>query len=80
MFYILLHAVAAYHNEPIGEARPPEKKTHACCVIIARLALVSWLVAIIASAVVVGKPLICVKGSKDCRLQVLDLVASNLAL
>jgi hypothetical protein len=44
---------------------------------IIRLALVFWLVAMIASSVVVSRP--CLKGGQECNLQVITVVASALA-
>lgn len=78
--YILLHAIAACSNDPVGETRPPECKIHACCFIVAKISLMLWIIAIIVCAVVVGKPGLCERDVKDCRLHVLELVTSNLAL
>lgn len=78
--YIMLHFVAALKNEPIGSVRPPEIRIHGYCFIAARLALVAWTVALIVSSVVASNPTVCLRGSRDCKLQILDVVSSSLAL
>lgn len=60
--------------------RPPELGIHASCFIMARLAIVGWMVALIATSVVAAKTSSCLKGSRHCKLQILDVVGSSLAL
>ena len=78
--YILLHFLAALSNEAVGVVRPPEIRLHAFCFIVARLAFVAWMIAVIASSITVSNASTCLKGSRDCKLQVLDVVASTVAL
>lgn len=78
--YIVLHFVAALGNELIGIMRPPEIQIHGYCFIPARLGLVAWMVTLIVSAIVASKPTIYLTRSRECKLQILDLVCSSLAL
>lgn len=78
--YVALHAMAAKYNEPVGVTRPPELKLHAACFILARLVLIAWFGAFIAACVVVSKPGACLRGSSTCQIQLVDVVASLLAL
>jgi hypothetical protein len=74
------HAFAATYNEPVGVVRPPELKLHAACFILARMLVVFWFSTFIAAMVTLSKPNICMKGSRDCQLQVADVVSSIVAL
>ena len=67
-------------NEPVGMVRPPEIRIHGYCFIAARLALVSWAIALIASSIEISKATACMMGTRDCTLQILDVVGSSLAL
>ena len=78
--YLIFHTTAAIHNEPVGVVRPPELKLHAACFIVARLALICWFATFIAASVTLSKPKVCVEGTRNCRLQVADVVASIVAL
>lgn len=78
--YITLHGIATFYNEPIGEARLPERKLHAGCVIVAKIVMIIWLVGIIAAAVVVEKTDRSIGDPIEDRLYVLDLVVASLAL
>lgn len=60
--------------------RPPEKRLHAACFIVARLGLVGWIVSLIASSVVAARRDICRSGGRDCRGQLVEVVMSGLAL
>lgn len=80
MTYLIFHAFAATYNEPVGVVRPPELKLHAACFILARMLLVFWFSTFIAAMVTLSKPNICMKGSRDCQLQVADVVSSIVAL
>lgn len=72
--------MAAVDNEPVGVIRPPVLRIHATCFVVARLALLAWVITMIASTVVISKSSICRKGTRDCTLQILAVVASTLAL
>ncbi|KAH7324038.1 hypothetical protein BKA65DRAFT_598540 [Rhexocercosporidium sp. MPI-PUGE-AT-0058] len=74
--YVLIHGFAAKYNDPVGMIRPPELKLHAACFILARLALVFWMVAFITASAVVAKPKACTPGTMACKLQIADVVAS----
>jgi hypothetical protein len=78
--YVLLHSLAAIRNHPVGPTRPPESKLHASCFIVAKIALVLWIVAIAPSCILVSRPDVCLKGTIDCKLLLLDVVASSSAL
>lgn len=80
ILYILVHGVAAKYNDPVGMVRPPELKLHATCFILARLALVFWMVSFIAACAVLGRPKACLSGTQACKLQVADVVASIVGL
>lgn len=80
IIYVLIHGVAAKYNDPVGLIRPPELKLHAACFILARLALVFWMVAFITACVVVSKPNACMSGTLACRLQIANVVASIVGL
>ena len=77
---MLLHFVAACHNEPVGIVRPPELRLHAACFIVARLGLVLWIIAMIASSVVASRPNVCRNGGRDCKASLVEVVMSSLAL
>lgn len=76
IIYVLIHGVAAKHNEPVGLVRPPRSRLHAACFILARLALVFWMVVFFTACAVVAKPGACLTGSRTCKLQIADVVAS----
>ncbi|KAF4612828.1 hypothetical protein G7Y89_g15545 [Cudoniella acicularis] len=78
--YISLHIVASKHNDPVGIVRPPVLRLHAACFIIARLALVVWIMAMIASIVALSRPAMCIKAAIDCRSEIIGVVISNLAV
>jgi hypothetical protein len=78
--YVILHAIAAVYNEPVGVVRPPELTIHAACFVVAKLALVFWIITFIAACTVVSRPTSCPRGPQSCKLQVADVVASNLAV
>ena len=78
--YVVLHFIATLKNEQVGVVRPPVVRVHGYCFIAARLALVAWAIALIASSVVVSKQNVCLRGSRDCDLQILDVVGSGFAL
>jgi len=80
IIYIIFHGVAAKYNDPVGVVRPPEMKLQAACFILARLAMICWLIAIIVACVVVSKPKMCMRGTQTCKLQVAEIVAFVLAL
>jgi hypothetical protein len=60
--------------------RPPELRIHAACFIVARLVLVFWVITFIAACSVVSRPAACLKGTLSCKLQVADVVTSNVAM
>jgi hypothetical protein len=60
--------------------RPPELRIHAACFIVARLVLVFWVITFIAACSVVSRPVVCLKGTLSCKLQVADVVTSNVAM
>ena len=72
--------MAAKHNEPVGLVRPPRSRLHAACFILARLALVFWMVVFFTACAVVAKPGACLTGSRTCKLQIADVVASIVGL
>ncbi|KAI9047300.1 hypothetical protein LZ554_008748 [Drepanopeziza brunnea f. sp. 'monogermtubi'] len=76
--YLAFHGLAARYNDPVGVSRPPERKLHATCFIVARLGLVFWIASFIASLVVVATPNACLAGSNACKLQIADVIASVL--
>ncbi|PVH76528.1 hypothetical protein DL98DRAFT_574314 [Cadophora sp. DSE1049] len=76
IIYVLVHGVAAKYNDPVGMVRPPELKLHAACFILARLALVFWMVVFFTACAVVSKAKACMSGSQACKLQIADIVAS----
>ncbi|PMD21661.1 hypothetical protein NA56DRAFT_658739 [Hyaloscypha hepaticicola] len=78
--YLIFHAFAATYNEPVGVVRPPELKLHAACFILARMLLPFWFSTFIAAMITLSKPNLCMKGSRDCHLQVADVVSSIMAL
>lgn len=78
--YIILHGIAAYYNEPVGVIRPPEVRLHAACFIIARLVLLLWIIAMIASSVAAGKSHVCKVGGSDCKIQIVDVFMAVLAM
>jgi len=80
IIYIFFHAIAAKYNEAVGVVRPPELRLHAACFILARVVLVLWLVAFIAGCVVLSKPQFCYNGNRDCHFEIVDIVASILAV
>jgi hypothetical protein len=75
--YTIQHLLAALENSLGKPLQLPRYKTQTIFFMIIRLALVFWLVAMIASSVVVSRP--CLKGGQECNLQVITVVASALA-
>lgn len=82
--YGIVHGVGAKYNEPVGVVRPPVLKLHAACFILARIALVLWILAMISSCVAVSRPTVCKIGNgfdgADCRPEIIGVVISNIAL
>ncbi|KAK0130255.1 hypothetical protein ONS96_000778 [Cadophora gregata f. sp. sojae] len=76
IIYIIVHGVAAKSNDQVGAVRPPQLKLHAACFILARLALVSWVVAFFTACAVASKSTACTSGTHKCKLQIADIVAS----
>ncbi|KAH8592824.1 hypothetical protein B0O99DRAFT_689374 [Bisporella sp. PMI_857] len=79
IIYIAFHIRAADSNEPVGTVRPPVIRVHAMCFIVARVALLFWLITIVLSCIVVAKPSLCLVGSNTCKLQIGGLVAATFA-
>ncbi|RDL40948.1 uncharacterized protein BP5553_00927 [Venustampulla echinocandica] len=79
MSYVVFHIFAMMDNDPVGIVRPPVLRLHAACFIVARLALVMWIIAMIASIVEVSRQNICMSGGRDCKVAVVNVTISNLA-
>jgi hypothetical protein len=80
ILYLIFHAIAAKYNEPVGAVRPPELRLHAACFILARIALLLWFSTFVAASVILSRPKVCMTGTRDCHLQIADVVASIMAL
>jgi len=75
--YIIFHLIAAGSNEAIGLVRPPVRRLHATCFLVARLCLLLWILALVLDCVFI------VKGWPSSQLkifQAVGIVASGLAL
>ena len=77
IIYTVQHLLMALENSPGRAHQPPINKTRTLLFVIFRLALVFWLVTMIACSVVSSKP--CMKRGLECNLLVMTVVASALA-
>lgn len=78
--YLLLHILAMFHNEPVGTIRPPVVRVHGYCFVVARIALVLWMIAITISSVALSREKTCMAGCEDCTPSIITVVVANCAL
>lgn len=79
IIYVVLHGIAAKYNDPVSEVRPLDRKLHAVCFILARLALVCWMIDLVATCVMVARP-DAGQARNARRTQIAELVASIIGL
>ncbi|ESZ98575.1 hypothetical protein SBOR_1025 [Sclerotinia borealis F-4128] len=77
LLYLILHITASIQNAPVGFVRPPELAVHAYSFIVARITLVCWMISIIVSSIIISKPKVCRLGTRDCRLQIGEIVVEG---
>ncbi|CAG8956375.1 hypothetical protein HYFRA_00003757 [Hymenoscyphus fraxineus] len=79
ILYLLLHLFAMFQNEPVGVVRPPVVRVHGYCFVIARIALVMWMVAITISSVALSREKTCTAEYEDCTPSIIAVIVSNCA-
>jgi hypothetical protein len=77
ILYTVLYLLTTLQSNHPGEFL---RKIRALCFKIACLAMIFWGVTTIASCVVISKPSLCLKGNRDCNLQIAAIVESGLAV
>jgi cadmium resistance protein CadD (predicted permease) len=77
MVYVALHLTAAASNEAIGLVRPPVRRLHAICFLVARLGLLLWILALVLGSIFFVK---MPPASNFRALQLVAIVASGLGL
>ncbi|CAG8979431.1 hypothetical protein HYALB_00013439 [Hymenoscyphus albidus] len=66
-------------NEPVGVVRPPVVRVHGYCFVIARIALVMWMIAITISSVALSREKTCTAEYEDCTPSIIAVIVSNCA-